>query len=223
MATFPYYDPIPKTAGRETQLSSATSAIDVAVREQVAAWLLQQQQGHSYEVSLYANEVLMGATTTTPTTGDEIRAYVVGRNLLELAAQGQDWTDAVALWINELGITTYDWNIGFNGSNAYGYVEGNYGTITPTTWPDSRIVSLFWNNTSGLFILRSPGSSTTRVSWNNKQTLTMNLEGYGDIVMTWAEASNDYRNSDAAVGTHVIANNGLNLDFHVTEGDVEIP
>ena len=224
MATFPYYDPVPKTSGRETELSSATSVVDVVVRDQVAAWLLQHQQGHTDVVTLYSQEVLAGDITTEPVTGDAIRAYTVGRNLIELAARGQDWADAVSFWVGELGLTTtYDWGIGFNGSVAYGYVEGNYGTMTPTDWPGSRITSIFWNDSSDLLIMRSPGSSTTRVSWNNKQTLTMNLAGYGDIVLTWAGASKDYRSSDTAAGAHIIANNGSNLDFTITEGETEIP
>ena len=104
MATFPYYDPVPKTGGREEDFSQATTAVDVVVREQVAAWKLLQDRGgaEAAAVATYKPEVVARNITTEPTTGPMIRAYVVARNLVELADRGSDWNTAVTNWLLEL-------------------------------------------------------------------------------------------------------------------------
>jgi len=102
MAVFPYFRKKPQTGGRVEYFPQAISAMDTAVREQVAAWLLQEHQGYTREVALYYAEVKQRNITTEPMTGPEIRAYEVARNLMAYAEKGIAWDATVTKWLDIL-------------------------------------------------------------------------------------------------------------------------
>jgi len=102
MATFPYYGRWPETNGRLESFSQATDTLDVEVRRQVAAWLFQFSVTDGVAVQQYISEVQQRNIISEPSTGEEIRAYEVARNLIELSERGADWDAAVTRWLDEL-------------------------------------------------------------------------------------------------------------------------
>ena len=111
---FPYYGMRIENNGRISQFVQATSTQDIRARELVASWALQVDRGAIAEVELYWNEVVDRNIVTEPVTGDQIRAYEVARNLIELYDRGGDWVAVVDFWLTQLAIL-----VGFDRDNLY--------------------------------------------------------------------------------------------------------
>ena len=138
MATFPYYDPVPRTSGLETEFISAHGVIDLAYRSQLAAWLLLNNRGgdEAAAVVTYTSEVQARNITTEPTTGPMIRAYTVARNLVEYAARGTDWDDALTSWLNEFSRIVDGFGVVFEyeykeDQNLVDRINGALTTVSP--------------------------------------------------------------------------------------------
>ena len=99
---FPYYGMRIENNGRISEFVQATSTQDIRARELVASWALQVDRGARDEVELYWNEVVNKKIVTEPITGDQIRAYEVARNLMELYDRGGDWVAVVDFWLTQL-------------------------------------------------------------------------------------------------------------------------
>ena len=139
MATFPYVDRVPKTGGKEVEFISAHLPIDIAYRTQMAAWLLLTARGgdEAAAVVTYTSEVQARDITTEPTTGPMIRAYTVARNLVEYAARGTDWDDALTSWLNELSRVVDGFALLFEyeykeAQSLVDRINGALTTVTPS-------------------------------------------------------------------------------------------
>ena len=107
--------------------------------------------------------------------------------------------------------STYDHQVtlGWNNNTQYGYRSGQFGSMVPDTLDTAQVISHWFGNTTNDSVQLRIGAAGNEQITGGITALTVDVEGYGTLSMSWWGGSLYYgASNEAAFVSWLVANNG---------------